>query len=81
VEGYPGLVVHGPLIALLLLDAAKRRTGRRPVAFDYRAVGPLFGDEPVTLAGRTPGSGAETDVWAAGPGGAIATQAKVRWAP
>lgn len=81
VEGYPGLVVHGPLIALLLLEAAKRRTGRRPVAFDYRAVGPLFGDEPVTLAGRTRGSGTETEVWAAGPDASIATRALARWAP
>ena len=79
-EGYPGLVVHGPLIALLLLDAAKRRTDRQPSAFDYRAVGPLFGDEPVTLAGRTAESGDETEVWAAGPEGTLATQAKARWA-
>jgi 3-methylfumaryl-CoA hydratase len=80
VEGYPGLVVHGPLIALLLLDAAKRRMGQQPSAFDYRAVGPLFGDDPVTLAGRTTESGDETGVWAAGPRGTIATQAKARWA-
>ncbi len=52
VEGYPGLLVHGPLTALLLLDAAGRR-GTEPVTrFRYRALAPLFVDQRITLAGR-----------------------------
>ena len=51
VEGYPGLLVHGPLTALLLLDAAGRR-GPGPVTrFRYRALAPLFVDRPITLMG------------------------------
>jgi 3-methylfumaryl-CoA hydratase len=80
VEGYPGLVVHGPLTALLLLDAATRHAGRRSTAFSYRAVGPLFGEQPITLAGRPAGDADAAEAWAAGPGGGIAMRAEVRWA-
>lgn len=81
VEGYPGLVVHGPLLALLLLDAAARRAGRRPAAFEYRNVGTLFADAPVALNGGAPGPDGESAVWAAGPDGALATRASARWGP
>jgi 3-methylfumaryl-CoA hydratase len=43
VEGYPGLVVHGPLLALLLLEIPRRhRPGRRVTAFDFRLTRPAF---------------------------------------
>lgn len=42
-EGYPGLVVHGPLIASLLLDLADRHLGPGALArFSFRAVSPAF---------------------------------------
>ena len=77
VEGYRGLVVHGPLTALLLLEAAKRHATQVPVSYEYRAIGPLFNDEPITLTGRTKET--ETEVWAIGPSGAIAMQGRVNW--
>lgn len=44
VEGYPGLVVHGPLLAQMLIDLAERAAG--PVAnFAFRATAPLFSGE------------------------------------
>lgn len=52
VEGYPGLVVHGPLLALLLLDAAVRRHGGVRGTFTYRAVAPVFCGEPLLIQGR-----------------------------
>ena len=52
VEGYPGVVVHGPLIALLLLDAAVRNAGGTPALFAYRAVAPLFCGERFLIEGR-----------------------------
>ena len=52
-EGYPGLLVHGPLTALLLLDAAGRYAPAPPAHFRYRALAPLYVDEPITLAGRS----------------------------
>ncbi|MEL7517247.1 MAG: MaoC family dehydratase N-terminal domain-containing protein [Pseudomonadota bacterium] len=42
VEHYPGLVVHGPLQASLLLRAAARHKGRAPDHFHFRSVHPLF---------------------------------------
>jgi itaconate CoA-transferase len=43
VGGYPGLVVHGPLQAIAMAEAARARTpAGRPVAFEYRLVAPLF---------------------------------------
>lgn len=51
-EGYRGLLVHGPLTALLLLDAVQRHGGTAVSSFRYRALAPLFVDEPITLVGR-----------------------------
>jgi 3-methylfumaryl-CoA hydratase len=42
VEHYPGLVVHGPLQATLLMQAAIRHKGRAPAEFHYRGVHPVF---------------------------------------
>jgi 3-methylfumaryl-CoA hydratase len=43
VEGYPGLVVHGPLLALMLLEIPRRhRPGRRVARCDYRLARPVF---------------------------------------
>ena len=52
VEGYRDLVVHGPLTALLLLDAGSRWMGAPPRSFSCRATGPLFCGEEFTIAGR-----------------------------
>jgi 3-methylfumaryl-CoA hydratase len=42
VEGYPGLVVHGPLVATLLAQVGQQRAGgRSPAAFEFKAVRPL----------------------------------------
>jgi len=56
VEGYPGLVVHGPLLALLLLEVPRRHLpGRRVAAFDYRLTRPAFAGLPVRATGRPDG--------------------------
>jgi 3-methylfumaryl-CoA hydratase len=58
VEGYPGLVVHGPLIATLLLDlVASRHGGNALKRFSFRGVAPAYGDEPLTLEERKTGEG------------------------
>lgn len=76
-EGYRAVVVHGPLTALLLLEAAKRHGRGAPRAYRYRGHAPLFVDEPITLAGK--GGASETALWAAGPHGTIAMEASVTW--
>lgn len=50
VEGYPGLVVHGPLIAIQLAESVRRR-GRRGSKFSFRASAPLFADTPFAVVG------------------------------
>jgi 3-methylfumaryl-CoA hydratase len=49
VEGYPSLVVHGPLVATLLANAAEELGGRRLGGFDYRALAPAFLGDTITL--------------------------------
>ena len=41
-EGYPGLVVHGPLTAVLLVDLLRRHSDRPVIRFSFRARAPLF---------------------------------------
>ena len=63
VEGYPGLVVHGPLIATLLLDLLRRNAPEAEVAsFRFRAVRPTFDLHPFTLNGQRQGT--EVKLWA-----------------
>ena len=53
VEGYPGLVVHGPLIATLLLDVLRRNLPEARVKrFSFKAVRPTFDIHPFTVCGR-----------------------------
>lgn len=47
VEGYPGLVVHGPLLATELCDVL--RDGKASGRFAYRATAPVFEANPVRL--------------------------------
>jgi 3-methylfumaryl-CoA hydratase len=51
VEGYPGLVVHGPLQAVALAELCRRRSDRPLGTFRFRAVSPAFDDGPVHLHG------------------------------
>jgi 3-methylfumaryl-CoA hydratase len=68
VEGYPGLVVHGPLIATLLLDLFQRHHTGAPVAgFRFRAYRPLFAGEEAVLSATSTPSGAT--LCAGGPDG------------
>ena len=64
-EGYPGLVVHGPLIATLLVDLVRRE---RPAAklrgFAYTALHPVFAGNPFTLCGKPSDDGKEVELWA-----------------
>ena len=53
VEGYPGLVVHGPLQAVGLAELCRRSVpDRRLRRFQFRSVGPAFDDGPLLLRGR-----------------------------
>jgi 3-methylfumaryl-CoA hydratase len=65
VEGYPGLIVHGPLLATLLLDLLLREIpGARVTRFQFRAVSPLFDNAPFAVCGRPQGDGKTIALWA-----------------
>ncbi|MCO5122589.1 MAG: MaoC family dehydratase N-terminal domain-containing protein [Rhizobacter sp.] len=75
VEGYPGLVVHGPLIATLLVDLLRReRPGAQLARFSFRALQPLFDTAPFALCGRDADS-ANLSLWARDAKGCLAMQA------
>ncbi len=62
-EGYPGPVLHGPLIATLLVDLLGRTLpGVELTAFRFRALRATFDGAPLTLAGRR--DGADVRLWA-----------------
>jgi 3-methylfumaryl-CoA hydratase len=80
VEGYPGLVVHGPLTTTLLLDFARdQNPGRRIVGYTTQARAPLFDDAPFELCGRPAGE-TRCELWAVTPGGTVAMSAEVELA-
>ena len=63
-EGYPGLIVHGPLIATLLLDGLRRaRPEARIKRFSFRAIAPTFHIDPFTVCGQLTAPG-HASLWA-----------------
>jgi len=75
-EGYPGLVVQGPLTATLMMDRYLVHVGETPHRFSFRGKAPLFSGGAVELCGRRRDSG-KHDIWAEGPGGYTAMTASV----
>ncbi|MCU1387274.1 MAG: MaoC like protein [Ilumatobacteraceae bacterium] len=73
VEGYPNVVIHGPLLATLLIDLAVRRLG--PLrSFRYRAESPLFLPDAFTINAGPEGD--TTTLWAASADGRLAMSAE-----
>jgi 3-methylfumaryl-CoA hydratase len=83
-EGYPGLVVHGPLIATLLLDLVYRHLPGASIAhFEFRALSPIFDTGEFTVCGKQEPDAKTIHLWAKGPQGelamtAVAVTSKVR---
>lgn len=79
VEGYPGLVVHGPLTTTLLVDFARDcNPERRIVAYTTQARAPLFDVAPFELRGHPTAGGCEC--WAVTPEGTVAMSCEVELA-
>jgi 3-methylfumaryl-CoA hydratase len=75
VEGYPGLVVHGPLIATLLLDLLRRQLpGAMVLRFGFRAIAPLFDIAAFEVCGKQEGDKA-VRLWATNAEGHLAMEA------
>ncbi len=65
VEGYPGLVVHGPLIATLLLDLVRReRPDAEVAAFRFKAIRPTFDLQPFRVNGAPQSDPRNIKLWA-----------------
>jgi 3-methylfumaryl-CoA hydratase len=65
VEGYPGLVVHGPLIATLLLDLVRRHApGAEVASFQFKALRPTYDGQPMAVSGRLAPDGQTLQLWA-----------------
>ena len=76
VEGYPGLVVHGPLIATLLLDLLRHQLPEAVVTrYDFRAVKPLFDLHPFFVCGEPQSDGKTFKLWARDHEGSLAMDA------
>jgi 3-methylfumaryl-CoA hydratase len=81
IEGYPGLVVHGPLIATLLLELLWREYPKVQVhKFAFKAVRPLFDLDPFKTCGRMDGE-RKAVLWACSHNNAIAMEATAEWGP
>ena len=78
-EGYPGLVVHGPLMATLMVDLVRRERPDAGIAsFAFRAKRPVFDTAPFTVAGRAEDGGAA--LWVADAEGALCMNGRVELA-
>lgn len=72
VEGYPGLIVHGPLLAQGLIDLAVGMLGDL-AQFEFRATAPLFDHEEVAFCADPDAKGLR--LWARGPDGRMCMEA------
>lgn len=82
VEGYPGLVVHGPLVATLLLDLLRRqRPGADIAAYAFRARRPLLDIHPFTLCGVADEGARRARLWTRDAEGALTMDATATWRP
>jgi 3-methylfumaryl-CoA hydratase len=78
VEGYPGLVFHGPMQAALLVEfAAKLHGGKAPAKFSYRGVQPLFEGSEFSVNANSTGAGME--LWTANSAGQPTMKGTATW--
>lgn len=76
VEGYPGLVVHGPLTATLLLDLLRRNRSEADVSrFSFRAIRPLYDTAPFLIYGMPAARENAVRLWTGDPAGRMTMEA------
>ncbi|MGJ5068504.1 FAS1-like dehydratase domain-containing protein [Bradyrhizobium oligotrophicum] len=77
VEGYPGLIFHGPLQAALLVEFAARLKGKPPARFTYRGVQPLFEGSEFSVNANDKDGGLE--LWTANAEGQPTMKGTATW--
>ncbi|WP_334187546.1 FAS1-like dehydratase domain-containing protein [Noviherbaspirillum sp.] len=76
VEGYPGLIVHGPLIATLLLELVREKLpDAQVIGYRFKAVRPLFDTADFSVCGKPSEDGRSVSLWARDPDGLLAMEA------
>jgi len=78
-EGYPGIIVHGPLQTTLLLDLCRRHAGKPVRKLDYRAMSPLFHNNKLSVGGIPSPDGISAQVWTTGASGHVAMTGSVQF--
>jgi 3-methylfumaryl-CoA hydratase len=84
VEKYPALVTHGPMQAIMLMDAATRHAGEPPVRFRFRGVHPMFHDHDLRVQGKRDHGSRTMELGTAAPakdgqGGYLGMTAEAGW--
>lgn len=80
-EGYPGLVVHGPLLGLMMCQLAMDQNGpRQPAGYRFRLSQPIFAHQKFTVAGSPLGGGGEAELWVQNEEGALAAEGHIAFA-
>lgn len=77
VENYPGLIVHGPLQATMLVHLAEKVRGQRPTRFTFRSLSPLFDHADFTLNAEPDGDALK--LWTSYVKGPVAMEARAEW--
>ena len=73
VEGYPGLIVHGPLCATLMVDLVRRQLPAARLAhFSFKAVAPVFDIAPFAVCGQPEADGKTIKLWVQHDDGSLA---------
>ncbi|MFZ9073912.1 MAG: FAS1-like dehydratase domain-containing protein [Paracoccaceae bacterium] len=79
VEKYPGLVVHGPMQAMLLAKASTDHAQKALTQFSFRGVHPCFHFDDLALCAEATADGDGLNLFAGVPGGHQTMQAKANW--
>jgi 3-methylfumaryl-CoA hydratase len=80
VEGYPGLVVHGPLIATLLVDLLRRNMPDATLrSYTFRALRPLYDTANFFTCGLPDGARRSAKLWTRDAEGAMTMEATASW--
>ena len=77
VEGYPGLIFHGPMQAALLVEFAAKLRGSAPNTFSYRGVQPLFDGAEFSVNANDTANGLE--LWTANAGSTPTMKGTATW--
>ena len=78
IEGYPGLLVHGPLTMTLMLDLFRRELPNATItSFNLRAVAPIYDTTAFSVHGNADEGDQTCTLWAMTGEGALAMSAEV----